>query len=893
MPLVLGDRLGPYEITSHIGAGGMGEVYRARDPKLNRDVAIKVLPELFARDPERRTRFTREAQTLASLNHPNVAQVYAVQDLPPKGASHAIVGLVMELVEGEDLAARIARGAIPVDEAIPIGLQIACGLEAAHERGIVHRDLKPANVRVTPDGTVKILDFGLAKAADSDGTLQGASYHVDNSPTFTSAPSEVGMILGTAAYMAPEQARGKPVDKRADIWAFGCVIYEMLTAKRPFAGESVTDTLAAIVREDPDWAALPAATPRGLRELLSRCLVKDPKQRVRDIGDARIALERLVAGTADEPVDSRPVAPAGRQFGVRHIAAVSLTAAIAAALAVWAWNRTTPVPPPQFARFVSLLPPEATPLHANGAGVAFAPDGSWMVYAGQPAGQSRSFLFRRRIAGLDVEVIPDTAGAAAPFVSPDGKWIGFFTDIAVMKVSADGGGLSKICDRASFSRADWAANDTIVLGTSQAFGPGPLARVPAAGGRPTPLTTLADNETLHQFPHVLPDGRHVLFTVLGANRVDIAVVSIDGGRHQLLDLEGSGAVFVPPDHLLYARGEAMFTVPFDLAARRVSGSPIQVLDDVAMYAGGSHLRIPTTAVDDAGSVAYVNKRVSASVMAWMEPDGKVKALTAPAGEYRDPRLAGDGQRLAIITAQNGVPDLWVLDLVRGTRLRLTSAYATYPVWSPDGARIAFSDRDTGILSVPADGSSQPALMFTREASKFVFPTSWSPDGGTIVFTSEDRAGARGTRNRDIWMFRTGQKAEAVLASPADEQHGVISPDGKWLAYTSNASGRDEVYVRPLGGSGATIPVSGNGGAAPTWSPKGGSLYFREGDTVMRSTATGSPLQLGTPTLVQSLPPGVTGMSVAPDGRLLLVIRRDDPASREFLHILLNWGPSLR
>jgi Tol biopolymer transport system component len=866
----------------------MGEVYCARDTKLYRDVAIKVLPELFAKDPERLTRFAREAQTLASLNHPNVAQVYGVE-------GHA---LVMEFVPGEDLAQRIARGPLPLDDAIDVAKQIACGLEAAHERGIVHRDLKPANVRITPDGTVKVLDFGLAKGvgrdfspADSDGIPEGVPYKIENSPTFTSPPTQMGMILGTAAYMAPEQARGKPVDKRADIWAFGCVVYEMLTAKRPFVGETVTDTLAAIVKEDADLTALPAATPSALRRLIAHCLVKDPKQRLRDIGDARIALERLVARTSDESVDPRPVAPDGTRFGVVHIAAVSLTVAIATALAVWAVSRTTPAPPPAFGRFVILLPPDTAPLRANGAGVAFSPDGRWLVYPGQPAGQSRSFLFRRRMTGLDVEMIPESAGAAAPFVSPDGKWIGFFTDTAVMKLSADGGSLSKICDRTAFSRADWAANDTIVLGTSQAFGPGPLAKVPAAGGRPTPLTTLADNETLHQFPHVLPDGRHVLFTVLGADRVDIAVVSIDGGRHQLLDLEGSGAVFVPPDHLLYARGEAMFAVPFDLAARRVTGPPVQVLDDVAMYAGGSQLRVPTTGVDDAGSVAYVNKRVSTSVLAWMEPDGKLTSLGAPASEYRDPTLASDGHRLAIITVQDGVPDVWVLDLGRGTRLRLTSAYGTYPIWSPDGTRIAFSDRDSGILSVPADGSGRPELMFAR-ASRFVFPTSWSPDG-TIVFTSEDRAGARGSRNRDIWMFRAGQKAEAVLASPADEQDGVISPDGKWLAYASNASGRDEVYVRPFGGSGATIPVSGNGGAAPMWAPKGGALYFREGAKVMRATAAGSPLQIGTPVLVQSLPPGVIDTSVAPDGRLLLVTRRDDSGDRDLVHILLNWGRSLQ
>ena len=405
MPLTAGTRLGVYEISGALGAGGMGEVYRARDTTLNRDVAIKILPELFAVDPDRLIRFTREAQTLASLNHQNIAHVYGVEAR----------ALVMELVEGEDLAQRLERGPMPVEDAIEIALQIACGLEAAHERGIVHRDLKPANVRVTPEGTAKILDFGLAKAVDDAGSRSAAN--VMNSPTFTSPATELGVILGTAAYMAPEQARGKAVDKRADIWAFGCVVYEMLTAKRPFGGETVTDMLAAIVKEEASWQALPPATPPSLRRLLAQCLIKDPRQRLRDIGDARIALERMVAGAAD---DQAPAAVAPPSVHVRRpfIAALALGAigiALSVAIATWLLTRSTPVPPPPLARFVTPLPLEALPLRTNGSGVAFSPDGRTVVYAAQPALLTAPVLFKRNLDAVDVERIPNTDGAYAPF----------------------------------------------------------------------------------------------------------------------------------------------------------------------------------------------------------------------------------------------------------------------------------------------------------------------------------------------------------------------------------------------------------------------------------------------------------------------------------------------
>jgi Tol biopolymer transport system component/tRNA A-37 threonylcarbamoyl transferase component Bud32 len=883
LSLTPGTRLGPYEIIGAIGAGAMGEVYRARDTKLNRDVAIKVLPELLARDPERLTRFTREAQSLAALNHANIAQVFGVLEEPS--------AVVMEFVDGEDLAHRLERGAVTVDDAIPIALQTASGLEAAHERGIVHRDLKPANIRMTPDGSVKILDFGLAKAIDP---LGGSGATALDSPTFTSPATMMGMIIGTAAYMAPEQARGKPVDKRADIWAFGVVLYEMLTAKRPFGGETITDALAAIVKEEPDWSALPSSTPGPLRRLIAQCLVKDAKQRLRDIGDARIVLERIAAGAPEERTAavSAPVAATGGRFGLAHLVAAALSLALVASLVTWWVVRPAPAAPAALLRFVTPLPPEAAAVRGNGNGVAYAPDGSSIVYTSQAAGQPAPVLFRRQMNAVEPELIPNTVGAFAPFFSPDGKWIGFFTERAVMKLSLDGRGLSKVCDRGPFSRASWAPDDTIVLGTSQAFSPGSLGRVPAGGGTPAPLTTLTGKETLHQFPRVLPDGRHVIFTAISPGRADIAVASLADGSHELLNLEGSGPVFVPPDRLLFAREDAMFAVPFDPKTRKVTGSPVQVLEDAAVFAGGLQLRTPIVGVDDAGSVAYLNRRTLTSVLAWMDPAGRMTTLNSPASENRYPRLSPDGRRLAMVTAQGFVPDIWIVDLERGTRLRLTSSYGLYPVWSSDGSRIVYADRDKGILSVAADASGMPELLLARDASQIVFPTS-SPADGTIVFTAEDRGAGRGTRNRDIWKARRGEKPQPLLQSGADEHEGVVSPDGRWLAYVSSASGRDEIYVRSFEGTGGTIPVSSEGGASPIWSRKGDALYFRSGARLMRAPVAGTPLQIRAPVVAQSLPPGTIGVDVAPDGRVLVVIRQDNADSRDFLHVLLNWSRTLR
>ena len=884
----VGETLGPYRVIEKLGQGGMGEVYRARDTRLNREVAVKVLPDLFARDPERLTRFTREAQALASLNHPNVAQIYGIVDVPPEGGNRTSGScLVMELVDGEDLAQRLARGAIPVDDAIPIALQVASGLEAAHERGIVHRDLKPGNIRLATDGTAKILDFGLAKAMNDDA---GAAADPLNSPTFTSPATQLGVILGTAAYMAPEQARGRPVDKRADIWAFGCVVYEMLTGKRPFGGETVTDALASIVKEDPAWSALPPDTPAALRELLRQCLVKDPKQRLRDIGDARIVLERLISNPAREPVIALPSPVARGRRNVVAIAVGVVAVAAAASVTTWLLTRSVSLSPPPVARFVTPLPIDALPVRAGGAGIAFAPDGTSVVYAAQPALTSAPALFRRRLNSLDVERIPNTEGATAPFFSPDGRWIGFFAGTAVMKVSVDGEGLAKICDRTRFSRASWGAGDVIVLGTSQIHSNGPLATVAASGGTPTDLTALKADETAHQVPHFLPDGRHIVFSAIGPTRSELAVVPIGGGEHRLLGIEGSGASFVPPGHLLFARGRTLFTVPFDTRAARASGNPTQVLNDAGVFSGAAHVWIPMAALDKAGSIAYLNKGGTLSTVRWIAPASA--SVPVPETDYRTPKLSPDGRRL--VAAAGAAPsEIWVIDLDRGTRLLVTPNGGTSPIWSHDGRRIIYLAASGELMTVAADGSGTPDVLLPRQGSFSVAATAAAPDGSFVLVTAEDRGAASANRNRDVWIVRAGQKPVPVVATPADERGGAVSPDSRWIAYSSSVSGRDEIYIKSLSPNGRTIPVSTEGGTLPRW-PRMDSLYFLGLRTLMRVPVRGDPLTLGAPVEAASVPQNMGGIDVHSDGRILIIEPKTAASgTRDALHVLLNWGPSLK
>jgi serine/threonine-protein kinase len=626
--------------------------------------------------------------------------------------------------------------------------------------------------------------------------------------------------------------------------------------------------------------------------LISSCLVKDPKQRLRDIGDARIALERIASGTTDEAETAATPASAGSTARTRAMTLVAVGAVIAvvAAGATWLATRQAPAPPPPVAHFVTPLPIEALPVRGNGAGIAVSPDGTMIVYAAQPALLTSSVLYRRKLNALDVEKLPNTEGGYAPFFSPDGKWIGFFTDTSVMRLSLDGGSFSKICNRGRFSRAAWAPDDTIILGTSVAYAPGALGKVPASGGEPVPLTALQGKETLHQLPHVLPDGRHVVFTIISPAGYALAIAPIAGGAHTLLNLEGSGALFVAPNHLLFARGDAILTVGFDPRTNEVHGTPSQLLDDAAIFATNAVVLFPLLGADAAGSIAYLNKDGSAGRLRWLTGTGAVVPI--PDATYGGLSLSPDGRRVAV-TLGATPPDVWTIDLDRGTRLRLTSGGANAAVWSPDGSRIAYWHPVSGLMTIASDGSGSPEVFSARPENTVLFPSAWTRDGQAIVVTAEDRGAGRGTRNRDILLVRRGAKPAPLVATPSDERGGVVSPDGRWLAYASSVSGREEVYVRPLDGAGATVPVSSDGGTLPRW-PSADSLLYLSAKGVMRARVRFNPLQIGAPEQAAAVAAAVLGGADATaDGRILAIEQRSDAGARDMVHVLLNWGPSLR
>ncbi|HET7694479.1 MAG TPA: hypothetical protein VFK57_02125, partial [Vicinamibacterales bacterium] len=618
--------------------------------------------------------------------------------------------------------------------------------------------------------------------------------------------------------------------------------------------------------------------------------VKDPRQRLRDIGDARIALERVGSGAADESAPAASPAQARRSRGARAtvLAAGGLAIAALAAAATWVLSRPAPPRPLPVGRFVTPLPNEAMPLRTNGAGIAFSPDGRTIVYAAQPALLTAPVLFKRRLDSLDVEKIPNTEGAYAPFFSPDGEWIGYFTDTGVMKLAVEGGSQSRVCGRGRFSRATWAPDGTIVLGTSIANAPGALARVSASGGEPIDLTKLQGTETLHQLPHMLPDGRHVAFVIRTPGRSELAVASLDDGTHTPLAVEGSGPIFVAPNRLIFARGETIFAVEFDPATNRVRGSPVQVLEDGGVFSTTGQVHLPLVGVDAAGSIAYINRGGSATQLRWMTPGAS--PLPLPDADYRALTLSPDGRR-AVVTVGTSPPDAWTIDLERSTRLRLTFSGASSPIWSRDGARIAFWNPAEGLMTVASDGSGKPARFGLRPDNLVMLPSAWSLDGTAIIVVAEDRGSQRGLRNRDLLLVRDGARPEPLLATPADERAASVSPDGRWFAYASSVSGREEVYVRSFEGGG-TIPVSSEGGTLPRW-PREDAIYFLSAKGIMRAPVMLNPLRIGAPTLATAVPSNLGGADAAADGRVLIIQQKDEAASRNLLYVVLNWGASLR
>ncbi|MBI1955829.1 MAG: serine/threonine-protein kinase [Acidobacteria bacterium] len=785
-----GTQFGHYEVLGHIGSGGMGEVYRAKDTKLGREVAIKVLPEAFARDSDRLARFRREAHLLASLNHPNIAAIYGLE------VSNSTHFLVLELVPGEDLRERLVReGPVPLEEVLGIATQIAEALEHAHEKGVIHRDLKPANVKVTPEGKVKVLDFGLAKAF----AAEPSETDIHNAPTASGSPTIPGVILGTAAYMSPEQARGKQVDKRTDLWALGCVLYELLTGKPAFAGESVTDILGAVLHKEPDWASLPAETPQSVRLLLRRCLQKDVKERFRDAADVAIQMKEAQHAPA---VPTTAVAPQKAPFWRRLLPwAVAAVFAVVASIAVWNL-KPSPSPPSQpVSRFAIALPPNERLANLESPAVAISPDGTQLAYVASRDGGGPQ-IYLRAIDALEGNPVPGTQDGHAPSFSPDGKWLLFFAEAKLKKVQIPGGSPISLSDApGNVATASWGLNDNIALGT-RAFPT--LLQVPAAGGKLQAFTWLDGKrgDTAHRFPEFLPDGKAVLFAIAagmgnaGWDAAKIVVQRLDTGEQRILVEGGTAPHYSPTGHLLFVRAGIVMAAPFDLKRLEVTGTSVPILDGVTEYPslGSAQFSISQT-----GILAYVPGAFQGDdrKLVWVDRKGLVQPLAAPPGTYEGPRLSPDGKRVAVINKIN----VWTYDISRDTLTRLTfdPSNGIAVGWTPDGKRITYSLSSGGPANLfwkPADGSGPEEWLAHSEYVQT--SPSFSPDGKTLAFYEVNPGSGR-----DIWVMPLDgdRKPRLFLRTEFSEGGAVFSPDGHWLAYASNESGRSEIYVQPYPGPG--------------------------------------------------------------------------------------------
>jgi eukaryotic-like serine/threonine-protein kinase len=826
--LTPGTRLGVYDITALIGEGGMGQVYRATDTNLKRQVAIKVLPESLAADPDRLARFQREAEVLAALNHPNIAHIHGLERCA------GTVALVMELVEGEDLSQRIARGAIPLDEALPIAKQIAEALEAAHEQGIIHRDLKPANITVRSDGTVKVLDFGLAKAMEPTA---GSSPSLSMSPTLTTPAmmTGAGMILGTAAYMSPEQAKGRTVDRRADVWAFGCVLYEMLTGGRAFGGDDVQDTFVAIMRDEPDWARLPASLPPVLGTYIKRCLQKDAKQRVQAMGDVRLALEGAFEGPAQPAPAATPSAAVPRPFWKRALP-VAVTAVVVTAMAIaatWTLKPTPPVPSPPVTRFTLPLG-EGQQFTAVGAqSLAVSPDGTRLVYV------ANNQLYLRSLADVEARPIPGGSQLAGgtpltPVFSPDGQSIAFFStvDRTIKKIAVSGGAAVTICPANAPMGMTWDPGGLV-------FGQGSkgILRVSANSGQPAVLATVKNGEVAAS-PQVLPGSDWVLFTVAtaataeGWDKAQIVVQSMKTAERKTLVSGGSDARYVPTGHLVYALGGVMFAVPFDLRKVAVTGGPVPVIEGVKRAATGSAFSTAHLSISSTGSLVFVPGPVSPSAgqfdLALFDRTGTAQPLKLTPGPYEYPRLSPDGKRIAFGSDDGKDAIVWIYDVSGATSIRRLTLGGRnrVPVWAADGEHVAFqSDRegDLGIFWQRADGTTAAERLTKPDKDTAHVPESWSPDGKTLLFSvakgSSYALAALSFPDKTVTLVGSIQSAFPPAA--------VFSPDGKWIAYSAGGVGAaaGSLFVQPFPPTGATYPISKTTGIHALWSPDGKELFY--------------------------------------------------------------------
>lgn len=965
-PVVVGAQFGPYRVESLLGAGGMGAVYRATDTVLGRQVAIKILPTDVAADPEWVARFRREAQALAALNHPNVGAIYGFETL--NGRTGSAFGLVLELVEGPTLAEKLNAGPLPpVEEALAIAQQIAEALDAAHQQGIVHRDLKPGNIKVRDDGTVKVLDFGLAKvAALPENVHERGDRDPSLSPTMPpdqsrGALTAAGTVLGTAAYMSPEQAKGHRVTRTTDIWAFGCVLYEMLAGKAAFTGDSTADTLALIVRGEPDFGLLPSTTPREVRTLLRHCLHKEQRRRWQDAGSLRIAIEDARAAPADVATPAVIARPVNWRWALAAAFAIVAAAALSA-LGTWSLARQERPravarllvgvsPASQIARTLEL--PNARPFRSA---IALSPDGQSLAFIGAlPDGSKEASrtsaartsaadagarqLYVRRMDRLNATPIEETERAESPFFSPDGQWVGFWqagpsavgrlTFGELKKVPIAGGPVLTLCRTALPAGISWGPKGRIIFAN---HGGGGLWQVADAGGTPEALTTPdpANGELSHRLPHVLPDGSAVLFTIQrspgGWDDTQVVVRSLVTGEQKLLVEGAADARYVTSGRIVYARMGTLLAQPFDVTRLEVTGKPVGVVDDVMQDVnspftiGNSGAAQFSVALD--GTLAYLAGGVAPEgeyVLAWLDRSGvETEVGIPPRGVAGRPRMSPDGRRIAFpLLAGIGIFDVarqsfqLLTSLAWGSPTIRSAPELRFVAWHPDGERVTFTGVDGDLYWMRADGSGEAERLTTSDAAarsshRVQVPTSWSPDGRTLVFTQ--RLGSAASVNRDIWALALGDSvpvARPILVSAADEPSAELSPDGRYLAYQSNQSGRAEVYVQPFHGSGRRELVSIDGGSQPVWATNGRELFYRTSEDTGRTmrmmvvdVSLGDVFTAARPRVLWEVmrsryPAGTGGRTydVDPDGRRFLMIQQRDPVPQpQITQVVLvqNW-----
>ena len=891
MALLPSQRLGPYEILSAIGAGGMGEVYRAHDARLNREVALKVLPEIFASDPGRMARFEREARVLAALNHPNIAAIYGLEEF---GSGRA---LVMELVTGETLADRIAKGPIPLDEALPIAKQVAEALEYAHDHGVIHRDLKPANIKVTADGTVKVLDFGLAKALMDEPVAADPR----DSPTLSMAPTMTGVILGTAAYMSPEQAKGKPVDRRADIWAFGVVLFEMLTGKPVYSGETAAETLAAVMKEDPGLGVLPTNTPSSIRNLLRRCLEKNSRRRLQHIGEARIVVEDILLGAV--PPEQVAVERKGLRANARigwSVATVLILAFVAAVGSTYFRRETEGKQAVRF--FVS--PPEGwnlTQILGTSAAaptpIAVSPDGRQIAFVATGA-DGKSLLWVRPLDTLAARPLAGTNGAALPFWSPDSQALGFFADGKLKKIDVSSSAAVTLCDAATGFGGAWSRDGIIVFAKA---GDLAIQRVSAAGGAPTVATKLGEGERGQRRPSFLPDGRHFLYYSIGGPVVSgvgysVYLASLDSAERTLL-LKADSQVLYSQGHLLFLRENTLMAQPFDAHKLKLAGEAFPIAEAISTQA------FPPVGIFSAsenGVLAYQTGAAEDSLLAWFDRSGKQASVVGDSARYDSVELSPDDKRASVSIREETGRVIWIYDLERGLRTRFTfdSADENTPIWSADGSRIVFTSSRKGhqdLYLKPSNGAATQEVLFADSDSLSKTAQSWSPDGKFIIY---DRVGEHTGFDLFVLPLSGDRKPYPFLQTQFNERRGSFSPDGRWVAYASDESGRYEVYVAPFPGPGGKWQVSTGGGNSPRWRHDGTELFYRApDDTLMVAAVNGKGESFGVgvvKSLFQARTAG-TGIpyDVSADGQHFLLNTFPEQTASAPITIVLNWTAGLK